>query len=128
MGKKFSIKRDPTFKTTIPLPVVGGKAVPVEFEFRYLDRKGLSEFQGSRVEFAREFGKFVSEPDTTSTQIAQMAIDFEVPQLKSIIVNWDIEEEFNDENLAALVESGSEITAAIVEGYFDAYVKAREGN
>ncbi|CAL1778356.1 tail length tape measure protein [Acinetobacter phage vB_AbaS_Silvergun] len=128
MAKKFSIKRDPTFKTTIPLPVVGGKSVPVDFEFRYLDRKGLSEFQGSRVEFAREFGEFVSKPDTTSTQIAQMAIDFEVPQLKSIIVNWDIEEEFNDENLAALVESGSEITAAIVEGYFDAYVKAREGN
>lgn len=128
MAKKFSIKRDPTFKTTIPLPVVGGKPVPVEFEFRYFDRKALSNFQGDRVKFANDFGELVSKPDTTAAQIAQMAIDFEFPQLKSIIVGWDIEEEFNDENLIALVESGSEVTAAIVNGFFDAYTKAREGN
>lgn len=128
MAKKFSIKRDPTFKTTIPLPVVGGKSVPAEFEFRYLDRTALSEFQGDRLKFAREFGELVGNPETTAAQIAQMAIDFEYPQLKSIIVGWDIEEEFNDENLSALVESGSEVTAAIVNGFFDAYTKAREGN
>lgn len=127
MGKKFSIKRDPTFAATVDLPAPGQKPVAVDFTFKWMDREALAKFHDARVNFAQEFME--KAKDTKSgTDLAKFAIDFEVPQLKSIIVGWDIEEEFNDENLRALVESGSELPAAIVNGYLAAYDKAREGN
>lgn len=127
MEKKFSIKRDPTFTTTVNLPAPGQVPVPVSFTFKWMDRESLAKFHDARVNFAQEFME--KAKDTKSgADLAKFAIGFEVPQLKSIIVGWDIEEEFNDENLRALVESGSELPAAIVNGYLAAYDKAREGN
>ena len=127
MAKKFSIKRDPTFTTTVNLPAPGQAPVPVSFTFKWMDRESLAKFHDARVNFAQEFME--KAKDTKSgADLAKFAIDFEVPQLKSIIAGWDIEEEFNDENLRALVESGSELPAAIVNGYLAAYDKAREGN
>lgn len=127
MAKKFSIKRDPTFKATVDLPVVGQKPVPVEFTFKWMDRKSLGQFHENRRKFGADFMKKVEDGEQGS-DLAAFAIAFEVPQLKSIIAGWDIEEEFNDENLQTLVESGSELPAAIVNGYLTAYDKAREGN
>ena len=71
---------------------------------------------------------YAKEEGVTGIDVAQFVIDYEVPQLKSIIVGWDIEEEFNDDNLRSLVEAGSEYPAAIVNGYLAAYDRAREGN
>ena len=127
MAKKFSIKRDPTFTTTVNLPAPGRAPVPVSFTFKWMDRESLAKFHDARMKFAQSFMEKAKETES-GTELAKFAIDFEVPQLKSIIVGWDIEEEFNDENLRALVESGSELPAAIVNGYLAAYDKAREGN
>ena len=127
MAKKFSIKRDPTFTTTVNLPAPGQAPVPVSFTFKWMDRESLAKFHDERVNFAQEFMEKAKDTKSNA-DLAKFVIDFEVPQLKSIIVGWDIEEEFNDENLRALVESGSELPAAIVNGYLAAYDKAREGN
>lgn len=127
MAKKFSIKRDPTFKATVNLPSPGQEPVPVEFIFKWMDRKSLTAFNEARFKFGDDFIKKVEEK-VSGPELAQFAIDFEVPQLKSIIAGWDIEEEFNDESLRALVEAGSELPAAIVRGYLASYDKAREGN
>lgn len=127
MAKKFSIKRDPTFTTTVNLPAPGQAPVPVSFTFKWMDRESLAKFHDDRKAFADAFFE-KANANATNAEIAKAVIDFEVPQLKSIIVGWDIEEEFNDENLRALVESGSELPAAIVNGYLAAYDKAREGN
>lgn len=125
---KFSVKRNPTFTAAVSLPVVGGEAVAVNFTFKHMNRIELAEFQNKRIEFAKSIAELASQNTTTASDIAKFAIDFEFPQLKGIIEAWDIEEEFNDSNLMELVESGSEITAAIVNGYIDAYHKVREGN
>ncbi len=127
MAKKFSIKRDPTSTTDVFLPSPGQEPVKVNFTFKWMDRKSLVAFNAERFKFGEDFSKKYEEK-ASSEELAQFAIDFEVPQLKSIIAGWDIEEEFNDENLRALVESGSELPAAIVRGYLAAYEKAREGN
>lgn len=127
MAKKFSIKRDPTFTTTVNLPAPGQAPVPVSFTFKWMDRESLAKFHDERKAFGVAFLEKV-EAGAANAEIAKMAVDFEVPQLKSIIVGWDIEEEFNDENLRALVESGSELPGAIVSGYLAAYHTAREGN
>lgn len=127
MAKKFSIKRDPTFTTDVFLPSPGQEPIKVSFTFKWMDRKALGQFHEDRRNFGSEFLKKV-EDGAQGAELAKFAIDFEVPQLKSIISGWDIEEDFNDENLQALVESGSELPAAIVNGYLAAYDKAREGN
>lgn len=127
MAKKFSIKRDPTFTTTVNLPAPGQAPVPVSFTFKWMDRESLAKFHDERKAFAEAFFE-KAKAGAANAEIAKMAVDFEVPQLKSIIVGWDIEEEFNDENLRALVESGSELPGAIVNGYLEAYHAAREGN
>lgn len=129
MAKKFSIKRDPTFKATVNLPSPGQEPVPVEFTFKWMDRKELTKFNDDRYQFfVTKVPDYAKEEGVTGIDVAQFVIDYEVPQLKAIIAGWDIEEEFNDENLQALVESGSELPAAIVNGYLAAYDKAREGN
>lgn len=125
---KFSVKRNPTFTASVSLPVVGGESVAVNFTFKHMNRIELAEFQNKRIEFAKSIADLASQNTTTASDIAKFAIDFEFPQLKGVIEAWDIEEELNDSNLMELVESGSEITAAIVNGYIDAYHKAREGN
>ena len=129
MAKKFSIKRDPTFKATVSLPSPGQEPVPVEFTFKWMDRKELTKFNDDRYQFfVNKVTGYAKEEGVTGIDVAQFVIDYEVPQLKSIIVGWDIEEEFNDDNLRSLVEAGSEYPAAIVNGYLAAYDRAREGN
>ena len=128
MAKKFSIKRDPTFKATVDLPSPGQAPLPVDFTFKWMDRKAMVKFNEDRYAFAKRFGELASEEGVTSGDLAQFAIDFEIPQLKSIIAGWDIDEEFNDENLKAFVESGSELPAAVVRGYLKSYERAAEGN
>ncbi|QHJ80692.1 MAG: hypothetical protein [Caudoviricetes sp.] len=129
MAKKFSIKRDPTFKATVNLPSPGQEPVPVEFTFKWMDRKELTKFNDDRYQFfVTKVPDYAKEEGVTGIDVAQFVIDYEVPQLRAIIAGWDIEEEFNDENLQALVEAGSELPAAIVNGYLASYDKAREGN
>lgn len=129
MAKKFSIKRDPTFKATVNLPSPGQEPVPVEFTFKWMDRKRLTQFNDDRYKFFTEKVKaYANEEGVQAVDVAEYVINYEVPQLKEIIAGWDIEEEFNDLNLQALVEAGSELPAAIVNGYLAAYDKAREGN
>lgn len=129
MAKKFSIKRDPTFKATANLPSPGQEPVTVEFTFKWMDRKELTKFNDDRYQFFTEKVKaYANEEGVQAVDVAEFVINYEVHQLKSIIAGWDIEEEFNDQNLQALVEAGSELPAAIVNGYLSAYDRAREGN
>ena len=125
---KFSVKSNPTFTVSVPLPVVGGESIPTNFTFKHLDRMGLAEFQNSRFEFAKQIGELASRNTSTTSDIAKTAIDFEFKQLKEIIVGWEIDEPYNDDNLMELVKFGSELTAAIVNGFLGSYSSAREGN
>lgn len=129
MGKKFSIKRDPTFKTTVNLPSPGQDAVPVEFTFTLKDRKFLTSFDEDRFNFFNiELKDYAEKEEVKAADVAQKIIDYEFGQLKSIVAGWDIEEEYNDDNLRAFVEADSQWPAAIIGGYLSAYNKAREGN
>lgn len=128
MAKTFSIKRDPTFTTAVNLPSPGQDPVSVDFTFKWMDRKSLVKFNEARYTFAKSFAEYVHKEGVTAVDIGQFAIDLEFPQLKSIVAGWAVEEEFNDENLLAFVESGSELPAAVVEAYLKSYDKAIEGN
>lgn len=128
MAKKFSIKRDPTFTTTVNLPAPGHAPVPVSFTFKWMDRKSVASFQDDWFKFWEENKDVAIEEKWQNKKWAEVREPFEFDKLKSIISSWEIEEEFNDENLMALVQSSNELAAIIVRGYLDAYEKAREGN
>ncbi len=128
MAKKFSIKRDPTFTTTVNLPAPGQAPVPVSFTFKWMDRKAVAAFQDEWFKFWDENKDVAIAEKWQNQKWAEVREPFEFDKLKSIISSWEIEEEYNDENLMSLVQSSNELAAIIVRGYLDAYDKAREGN
>lgn len=52
MGKKFSIKSNPTFPAKVKWPVVGGDPVEIDFTFNYLGREALAEYQAKKTEYS----------------------------------------------------------------------------
>ncbi len=128
MAKKFSIKRDPTFTTTVNLPSPGQAPVPVEFTFKWMDRKSLAEFIDSRSDYYKSLMPKATEEEWGNVEWSQAVAEYEFPQLKKIIHGWAIEEEFNDENLRLFVESHKELPAAVANAYIEAYDGAIKGN
>lgn len=128
MAKKFSIKRDPTFKATVNLPSPGQEPVPVEFTFKWMDRKEVAQLQDKWLDFYRECEPIALEKEWGNKEWAEARSEFEYGVLKSFVEAWDIEEEFNEENLKALVESSSDLSAVIVRGYISSYEQAKSGN
>lgn len=125
-GKKFKIMQNPTFKSKVSIPRIGGEPIEVEFEFKYLSRKELAKVYDSWQE---ELAKLYKEDSvSTLTESADLEIEFQVMQLKDIIVGWDFDDEFSDENISALVEASFLSGKSIVETYQEAYTKAKLGN
>lgn len=124
MAKKFKIKQNPTFKTKVSIPVVGGDPVEVEFEFKYKNRKELAEMYDK---WSDEAEKLKLE-DVTLLELTEQEIGLQVMQVKDLVVGWEYEDEFNDENIEELVSISVDIVKAITDTYQEAYIKARQGN
>jgi len=125
MSKKFSILQNPTFKSTVSIPRIGGEPINVEFEFKYLPRKELAALYEGWQKEAKELN--ISE-DSTLLELTEAEVNLQVKQLKDILVGWSFEDEFSDENIAMLVGTSVHATSAITGAYSDAYSKAKLGN
>ena len=125
MSKKFSILQNPTFKSTVSIPRIGGEPINVEFEFKYLPRKELAALYEGWQKEAKELN--ISE-DSTLLELTEAEVNLQVKQLKDILVGWSFEDEFSDENIAMLVGTSVHATSAITGTYSDAYSKAKLGN
>lgn len=133
MAKKFSIAQNATFKNTVDVPRIGGESIKVGFEFKYLTRKQLSELQDKWNDQAQTMlDKWRKEADDTDksgiSHITEDEIVHNINQLKDIVIGWEFSEDFNDENIRALVESSLAATDAVIKGYHEAYTKAKLGN
>ena len=128
MSKKFKIKQNPTFKSKVDIPVVGGNSVEVEFEFKYLTRKELAKLYDDWHEKAKELNEFIRKDDVTLVELTNAEIDLQVCQVKDIVVGWDMDDEFNDENIEQLVDISVNIVGAITTTYQKAYTEAKMGN
>lgn len=133
MAKKFSIAQNATFKNTVDVPRIGGESIKVGFEFKYLTRKQLSELQDKWNDQAQimldKWRKEADDADKSGiSHITEDEINHNIAQLKDIVVGWEFSEEFNDENIRALVESSLAATDAVIKGYHEAYTKAKLGN
>ncbi len=132
-GKSFKLQMNPTFKATVKVPRVGGEPLVVGFTFRALDRRGLAKVFDkwkdeniALIEEAKEAAERGEE--FTLEQWAEREIELQVKQVKDITVGWGFSDDFNDENIEALVSTSVSVTDAILDQYNEAYTRARTGN
>lgn len=133
MAKTFKIAVNPTFKATVQVPVVGGDPLPISFTFKSMDRLALAKTFDSWKEQNLAMLKEAQEMEESGTPLnlaewTEREMKVQVSQLKDIVVGWGFEDEFNDENIEALVATSVSVTDVIIEQYNDAYQRARSGN
>ncbi len=125
---KIKIAQNPTFSAVVQIPRIGAEPVPVEFQFRYLDRVALAEMfdQWNRARdawAAKAQEEGVSWKDATDAEIKLQA-----DQLKDIVVGWDLDDEFSDDAILDLVRTCTGAPKAVIDAYQAAYSPARLGN
>lgn len=125
MAKKFKILQNPTFKKKVDVPRIGGEPTQIEFEFRYLPRKQLAELYDV---WEKETKELINSEITNFIELTEAEINLQVKQLKDILVGWDFEDEFSDENIGLLVETSVHAARVIVDSYGESYSNAKLGN
>ena len=131
MAKTFKIQQNPTFKEIVKIPRVGGEPLEVVFEYKYLTRKELAVLQDDWNKATKEMIEKWTKAEDAERSLEEMSEDeitHNVKQLKDIVVGWNFSDEFNDENIRALVEATLHTTDSIVNAYYEAYTKAKVGN
>jgi len=126
MAKSFKIQTNPTFKSVVKVPRVGAEPLEVSFTFKVKDRKALAKMFGEWKADHEELVK--GSEDYSLEDWADKEIEMQVKQLKDIVVGWGFDDEFNDENIEALVSSVISVTDEIQSTYNDAYTRAKAGN
>lgn len=125
MAKKFKIANNPTFKSKVSIPRVGGDEIEVEFEFKYLTRKELAKvYEG----WQEKLTDLDITDETTLSELTDIEVELQIKQLKDIVQGWDFEDEFNDDNIEQLVETSVFAAKTVIEAYQEAYMKAKVGN
>lgn len=132
-GKSFKLQMNPTFKAPVKIPRVGGEPLSVTFEFIALGRRELAKvfdkWKAENLALLEAATKAADEGSEYSLEEwADREIVLQVNQIKDIVKGWGFSDEFNDENIEALVETSVSVTDAILEQYNEAYTRARSGN
>lgn len=126
MAKSFKIAIAPTFKSVVQVPRVGGDPLAITFTFKALDRRALAKLF---TKWQKEQEALIEGIDGYNLEeLADKEIEMQVVQLKDIVVGWGFDDEFNDENIEALVATAISVTSAIIDQYGEAYSRARTGN
>lgn len=133
MAKSFKIQFNPTFKSAVQVPRVGGDPIAVTFTFKVLDRKSLARVFDA---WKKENLQLIEDATTadkegtpfTLEEWAEREITLQIKQIKDVVLGWGFDDEFNDENIEELLNSSISVTDAILEQYNDGYIKARQGN
>ena len=125
---KFKIQPDPTFTGVVDIPRVGGAIVQVEVTFKYLDRAQLAQLFSKWEATMKAINDryLAGETDLQGYSAEVMAAQSE--QIKEIVVGWDFDDEFSDENIKALVRTSVAAPGAVIQHYQEAFQKAKVGN
>lgn len=89
----LSLKANPTFKAKVGIPVAGGAAVDVEFEFRHKTKKELAEFLDGATEMT----------DKSS--------------IMATVCGWELSDPFNEDSVDQLIQNYHGAARAIVNAY-----------
>lgn len=104
MAVKFKLEAAPTFKAKADIPVHGGEAVPVEFEFKHRTRDEMAKW--------------------LETSAGRSDVD----SLLDVLVGWELSDSFGKESIERLVQNYCGAAPAIVARYVDELIQARRGN
>lgn len=101
---KIKLCADPTFKAPVPIPVPGAKPSSVEFTFKHRTKKEVADWGNS------------------------LNKKTDLSMLKEIVLGWELDDEFNDENITKLCENYAGAAYAIFETYLEELRGARVKN
>lgn len=125
---KIKIAQNPTFNAEVKIPRIGGDPVPVDFQFRYMDRVTLAEMF-DRWNKARDAWAEKAQKEGVGWKEATAGeIDLQAGQLKEIIVGWGLADKFGDEAIVDLVRTCTGAPKAVIDAFQSAYSPARLGN
>lgn len=125
---KIKIAQNPTFSADVKIPRVGAEPVAVAFQFRYLDRTALAKLYDGWNQAAEEHAKKAKTDGATLEHFTAGQIQLQVEQIKAVVVGWDFDDPFTDENIADLVTTCIGAPQAVLDAYQAAYSPARLGN
>lgn len=133
MAKSFKVQINPTFKSAVSIPRIGGDPLAVTFEFKAMDRVALArmfdKWKAESIELMEEAAeRELAGKGFTLEEWAEREIPLQVKQVKDITVGWGFSDEFSDENIEALLTTSVSVTETILSVYNDAYTRARQGN
>lgn len=133
MAKSFKVQFNPTFKSAVKIPRIGGEPLNVTFEFKVLDRvtlaKTFDKWKADNRALMEEAAKRELEGEGfTLLEWTDREIPLQVAQVKDIVVGWGFDDEFNDENIEALLTTSVSVCDVIMEVYNEAFTRARSGN
>lgn len=101
---KLKLNPESTFKHTVYIPVAGGEPTPLELVYKWRGKKAVDKF----IEKHKE--------------------NYGVDAVMDCVVGWNLDEEFNRENVEKLLENYLFSALRIVTGYIDEIFNARMGN
>ena len=101
---KLKLVANPTFSSTVLIPVAGASPVAAVFTFKHRTKAALDEFIASRAD----------KSDGES--------------FKAMVQAWDLECEFNDENIDLLLQNYIGSALATYRSYIDELVQAKTKN
>lgn len=90
---KIKLSANPTFKAKVSIPIPGGKPEPVEFTFKHMTKDGVLDWLG-KVEKKK---------------------DAEI--ILAIASGWELDDEFNSENVEVLCQNYMGSGKVIFETY-----------
>jgi len=132
-GKSFKLQMNPTFNAAVKIPRVGGDPLSVTFTFKAMDRRELAK---TFDKWKKENLQLIEEAKSAAADGSEFTLEdwtdreiaMQINQVKDITTGWGFSDEFNDENIEALVTTSVSVTDAILEQYNEAYTRARSGN
>lgn len=100
----LKLNPDATFKHTVYIPVAGGEPQPLELVYKWRSAKAMDEFTEKHKD------------------------GFGADAVMDCVSGWNLDAEFNRENVEKLLENYLLAALRIVTGYIDEVFNARLGN
>lgn len=114
-----------SFKRQIVIDLLDGGKASVEFTFKYRTRSEYAELMDKTL--AAESGADVPKDETAAQAFARIG-DGTVDFILAIAEAWDLDDEFNAENIKTLIDTFPAITPAASELYRHAVLEGRTKN
>lgn len=116
MAAKFTLTPKPTFKLSVNIPRPGEDDGLVTLTVRHKTRKQLKDMEDALKHAAEQVDNSVDQ------------VDAPLDYLTEIIESWNIDSEYNRDNLALLLENYPRAFDSIVSAYTKELYSIREKN